>query len=336
MSTFHPFLQLGRVRHLAPIAFTKNFSAITVRRMLIPLAALVLAPSSVTAVRDAYPMLSPDGQTIVFQSNRSGRQALWLADADGGRPRPLFDHDGNPATPAWSPDGQLIVFARHPEDSADPEESEIYLIRKDGSGLLRLTKTPGDDSHPHWSSDGTRVFFNSPRETPDLRVEWSKQNFGIYSMKPDGTDVRLHIRCYAVCTFPVPSPDGRKIAFRKVLHQLGKEWDQHKSAGNSEIFVANLDGGDQRNLSRDAAFDGWPAWSPDSKYVLFSSNRDGQISSGQIYRVSLDGGTVQRLTEPDGWSRAQPTVSRDGSILLYELKEDERTEIGHIARLKAS
>ena len=302
--------------------------------MLNLLLAAAIVSTSLTGVRDAYPMLSPNGRTIVFQSNRAGRQALWLADADGSNPRLLFDHSGgDPATPTWSPDGRWIAFAMRPDDASNPDESDIFLVASDGSGLRRLTSEAGDDSHPHWSVHTGRIFFNSPRSTPDPHVAWSKQKFGIYSMAPDGSDVRRHIACDGVCTYPTPSPDGRWIAFRKVLHEPGREWDQHKVIGNSEIFVASLDGSQEHNLSRDPAFDGWPAWSPDSRSVVFSSNRDGEPSVGQIYRVPVQGGVAGRLTSPDGWSRAQPSVSANGSILVYELKEDKQIEIGHIARL---
>ena len=72
------------------------------------LAALAAQPVSITAVRDAYPHMAPDNRTLAFHSNRSGRQAIWLADADGGNPRKLFDGGAlgtDPGPPVWSPEG---------------------------------------------------------------------------------------------------------------------------------------------------------------------------------------------------------------------------------------
>jgi Tol biopolymer transport system component len=158
------------------------------------LAALAAQPVSVTAVRDAYPHMAPDNRTLAFHSNRSGRQAIWLADAGGGNPRKLFDGGAlgtDPGTPVWSPDGRQIVFAMKPA-GADENESEIYVMRPDGSGITRLTSSPGDDSHPHWSADGKRIFFNSARATPDLKADWTAQWIDIYSMAADGDDVRRH------------------------------------------------------------------------------------------------------------------------------------------------
>lgn len=292
---------------------------------------LATAPISVTSVNDAYPSLSPDGRTLLFQSDRSGHVALWVADSDGGNPRILFDHPGGePVTPAWSPDGKFIVFAMRPDGAAAPSESDIFIVASDGRNPRNLSNAPGDDSHPHWSSDGQRIFFNAPLSFPDA-PSGEREIAGIFSMRPDGTNVRRHIACTALCTFPVPSPDGRRIAFRKVLDEPGRDWEQNSVSRNSEIFVADIDGRNLRNLSNDPAFDGWPSWTADGRFVVFSSNRDGVRATGQIYRVSVEGGAPERLTLSNGWSRAQPSPASDGRIFVYELKEDEQAQIGHIA-----
>ena len=55
-------------------------------------------------------MPSPDGKTILFESNRNGKWALYLSNADGKNQR-LIDDDDNPVVTSWSPDGQRIAFA---------------------------------------------------------------------------------------------------------------------------------------------------------------------------------------------------------------------------------
>lgn len=294
---------------------------------------LATAPLSITSVNDAYPSLSPDGRTLLFQSDRSGRVALWISDPDGLNPRILFDHPGgDPVTAVWSPDGKSIAFAMRPDGVQGPSESDIFVIDADGSNPRNLTHAPGDDAHPHWSGDGKRIFFNAPLSFPKP-MSSDREITAIFSMAADGSDVRRHIACTGLCTFPVPSPDGRRIAFRKVLDEPGRDWEQNAVARNSEIFMADMDGGNLRNLSNDPAFDGWPNWSPDGVSIVFSSNRDGVRAAGQIYRVRADGGTPERLTPSDGWSRAQPSPANDGRIFVYELKEDAQTQIGHVAAI---
>jgi TolB protein len=302
-------------------------------------AAAAAQPTSVTAVRDSYPHLSPDGQTLVFHSNRNGRQAVWLADADGGNPRILFDGGrlgSEPGTPVWSPDGSSIAFAMKPSGAADENESEIYTMRADGSGVTRLTTVQGDDSHPHWSSDGKRIYFNSARATPDLKAEWTAQWIDIYSMAADGADVRRHTECKATCTYPVPSPDGRAVAHRRTLPTSGANWAQEPVQRNSEVFVTKLDGSGSTNVSNSPAYDGWPIWSPDGRWILFASNRGQQPNVGQLFAVHPDGTGILQVTNGPV-SRVQPSASFDGKLLFfYENIESDDFEIGHIARIELS
>lgn len=290
---------------------------------------LTAAPLSVTAVSDSYPSLSPDGRTLVFESNRSGRQALWLANADGSDPHIFFDPgQGDPGGAVWSPDGTRLAFVMRTADGG----AAVYVMNRNGGTPLRVTTRLGDWAHPHWSADGKRLFFNAPSPLPPRP---GGEATASYSAAPDGSDLRLHLACDDLCTYPSPSPDGQWIAFRKAIPEPGRNWEQQASPRNSEVFIARMDGSGQRNLSNDPAFDGWPTWSHDGRSVIFASARDGRPSAGQIFRVPADGRAVERLTPDDGWSRAQPSVAADGSIYVFELKEDERTQVGHIARIPA-
>lgn len=301
--------------------------------MSIAAAALFIIAGAVeplTGVEDAYPVLSPDGETLLFQSTRNGRWALYTAKSDGGDVKVLLDSGDDPVTPSWSPDGAMIAFAATAEG-----QSEIFIMSADGSGRKRLTNDPGDDSHPHWSASG-RIFFNSPRATPDRNADWSDQHHDIYSMKADGSDLKRHTDCKTVCTFPSPSPDGRYLTFRKTLREPGRNWRQEPIDRNSEVFVKDLKTGRERNISADPAFDGWPVWTPDSRYVVFASNRGGKPAVGEIFAVRPDGGEIIQLTD-DNWSNVQPSVSPDGtSLLTYRLIEDADSEFGLIGILKLS
>ena len=306
--------------------------------MILLLALAAAASTPLTAVRDSYPALSPDGKTLLFHSNRSGRQAIWAADGDGGDPRLLFDGGGlgtDSGTPVWSPDGSRIAFAMTPLGATDPNESDIYVMRPDGTGARRLTETPGDDSHPHWSADGRRIYFNSARATPDLKAEWTRQWIDIYSMAADGGDVRRHTDCRAVCTYPVPSPDGRSIVHRRVVAEPGLDWSLKPVQRNSEVFVTALDGSAGINVSRSPAYDGWPAWAPDGKWLVFASNRGGPAATGQIFAVRPDGTGLHALSR-GGWSRVQPSFAGSSRLLVYQGREEGETEIGHVAALPVS
>lgn len=306
--------------------------------MIALLALAAAAATPLTAVRDSYPALSPDGKTLLFHSNRSGRQAIWAAAGDGSDPRLLFDGAGqgtDAGTPVWSPDGTRIAFAMTPLGATDPNESDVYVMRPDGTGVRRLTTAPGDDSHPHWSADGRRIYFNSARATPDLKAEWTRQWIDIYSMAADGSDVRRHTDCRAVCTYPVPSPDGRSVAHRRTLAEPGLNWELKPIERNSEVFVTALDGSGSVNVSRSRAYDGWPMWAPGGKWLVFASNRDGPAATGQIFAVRSDGTGLHALTR-GAWSRVQPSFAGPGRLLVHQGREEGETEIGHVAAVPVS
>jgi TolB protein len=301
--------------------------------MILPILA---ALASLTAIDDSYPGLSPDGRELMFSSNRSGRRAIWTAHADGSNARLLFD-GGNlgerPVTAVWSPDGMSILFAMTPAGITVPNESEIYVMNAHGRNIRRLTHSPGDDSHPHWSADGKRIFFNSARATPDLKAEWSKQWLDIYSMAADGSDVRRHTECKEICTYPVPSPDGHFVAHRRVTPTPGLTWELDPGPRNSEVFVTALDGSASVNVSNSNAYDGWPMWSPNGHWLVFSSNRDKRASVGQIYAVHPDGSDLRAVTSGT-ISHVQPSFSADGQhLFVFENIETAEFEIGHIVRI---
>ncbi len=284
----------------------------------------------ITNVIDSYPMLSPDGTKIVFQSNRNGRWQIYVMKTDGSQITNLSNSPGPDLTPVWSPDGSKIVFASE-RDSGD---SEIYVMNADGSRQSRLTNTPGDDSHPHWYPDGRRIIFNSARTTPDLKADWGKQYHELFSMSADGTDVKQITSFKTVCTYPSVSPDGRKISFRRVIDSPALNWDLsiNKNNRNSEVFITNIDGQNAINVSVSPAFDGWPWWSPDGQRLVFSSNRNGPSNVGQLFQVNADGTNLRSLGE-SGFSLAQPNWSKDGSIYAYQSTETSDYEYGTVVKI---
>lgn len=113
---------------------------------------------------------------------------LFVADADGGNARPL-PHPDLDYNASFSRDGRWIMFTSERHGSAD-----IYRARPDGTGLKRLTTSPGNDAHAAWSPDGKWITFSSARggfKDEAALHPYNPQPYGeIYVMRADGSDVR--------------------------------------------------------------------------------------------------------------------------------------------------
>ena len=112
-----------------------------------------------SAGADYSPAYSPDGKRIVFVSDRSGKQQLWLADYDGTEVHQLTNFEGSGVgSPRWSPDGRRIVF-----DASLLGKQAIWLMNSDGSEIHSLNISSAKEYVPSWSRDGAWVYFVSNR-----------------------------------------------------------------------------------------------------------------------------------------------------------------------------
>ena len=168
---------------------------------------------------------SPDGRRIVFESLRSGRQELWVADADGGNAQQLTSFDGRVGgTPAWSPDGQSIAY----DLRDDTGRGDVWVIPARGGSPHKVTNDPADDLVPSWSRNGDWIYFASTRSGTQQ----------VWKVMPEGgrlIKVTQHGGGYAK-----ESHDGRYIyyartdgtvtALWRALHPAAKRFVLHMSS----------------------------------------------------------------------------------------------------------
>lgn len=134
-------------------------------------------PEQLTSAQsyDSYPEWSPDGKYILFTSNRTGMEQIYIMNADGLHEYALTTDNKPNFDPKWSPDGTKIVFVslRNEKDISKCSDhylrtrlcnTEIYVMNADGSKQTRITNHLTADYEPVWSPDGTRIAFVSMRD----------------------------------------------------------------------------------------------------------------------------------------------------------------------------
>ena len=276
------------------------------------------------------------GNRLVFVSAVDGDPEIMVVDTQSGEASPITHNNALDLEPRWSPGGKKIVYV-----SDQGGDMEINVIDPDGESVSRLTHYGGDDLHPRWSPDGRHLAFISEQEgSPGLYLvdvqggpatkitsngndnilgDWSPNgewlvyysegdadNRGLWLRNPYGVDVvRLTT---GNDQDPAWSPDGKNIAFVR------------RDDGNADLFILGKvgdgswqDGFEVTRLTRHAADDLSPDWSPDARRIAFVSFRTG---SADIYSMLVDGSKQRRLTNNEVDDLA-PDWSSDGRQIAF-------------------
>jgi len=239
----------------------------------------------------------PPGPSAIVSANLNGTamEAIYPPPDSGFMWAPVVTRDG-----AW------IFFAKGARFGAVDEDVDIWKVRSDGTDAVNLTAdSDANDAFPDVSADGQWVVFRSGRD--GKKGSGRNGNKEIYLMDKDAGQLRRISNTEGVDTMPAISPDGKWVVY--VTDRTGngmKLWIQSLEDRNDQGHLLEPE---RANLT---GLDMHPRFSPDGKWVVFTSDRGGWMDEwflsgrfpqpyGELYVLSVDGSSPAiRLTE-DKW-----------------------------------
>jgi acylaminoacyl-peptidase len=255
--------------------------------------------------------ISPDGRKVVYVRNFMDimkdrrRSNLWIINFDGSDHRPLTTGNENDSSPRWSPDGTRLLYFAGSEGSR-----QLYVRWMDTGQTAKLTNLTSSPGGIAWSPDGKWIAFS-------MLVRAQAKPFAKMPPKPKGAE------------WAKPAKVIQKLKYRA-------DGRGYLEDGYTHLFVLSAEGGTPRRLtSGDYNHGGTPAWTPDSRALVFSANRHENWEydplNSEICELSLSDGAITVLTDRIGPDR-NPVVSRDGRKIAY-LGFDDQKHGYHVTRL---
>ncbi len=274
------------------------------------------------------------GKTRRYSWDYDSHMGIYAASLDGKQVLPLTNSPGYSAEGSVSPDGQEIVFcslrSAFPMSELSPEQrkqfdtnplelveakdrarfekdpawfGEIYVMKRDGSDVRRLTNDPGYDGGPFFSPNGERIVWRHFDESGMFADVWT--------MKRDGSDKRRLTDFKSMSWAPYFHPNGKYLIFTS--NKLGFD--------DFELFIVDAEGTHEPvRVSFTPGFDGLPVFSPDGKKLAWTSGRTGDGKS-QIFMADWNDAAAQaalaaaplRATAGAGAPKAAGTGSADST-----------------------
>jgi dipeptidyl aminopeptidase/acylaminoacyl peptidase len=252
---------------------------------------------------------SPDGKSIAFISNISGRNNVWVVPSTGGWPTQLTISDQRQSSPTWSPDGKWVAFQ---SDYDGDEQWDIYLVSPKTGMVVNVTNTRQiAELYPTWSPDGRYLAYEvKPRTSSVYEID-------IYdSLMRETKHLTSNTLANKMNTSPLWSHDGKWIAYT----------EEQAKGTDSNIYVAEVATGTKTLLTPHEGEQIYSAndFSPDGKKLLITSNAaNGYENVGLLDIASKK---VTWLTK-DKWEINGGNFSPDGKEVLWKANVDGNTDI---------
>ncbi len=289
---------------------------------------------------------------------------IWMVPTSGGSAIPLTAEGVSCDHPRWSPDGKYLAFLsgragpKGEKEDEDSKKEELWILNREGGEAQKITDTIQSVNSFSWSPAGDRIVLilqdpsiseieaaknkdksdAKPKAHPWVidRLHFKEDEIGYLDRR------RTHLYVFELAgrkmtqitsgdyddSAPAWSPDGRSIAFES---NRSDSEDPDRNY-NTDIWVVAADNTDQgKSLVRvttNPGTDGSPAWSPDGKWIAFTSQLEPKLFQYATFHIAIApaaGGDAKVLTLKLDRNSSEPRFSADGKW-IYFIADDDGTQ----------
>ncbi|HXM36369.1 MAG TPA: protein kinase [Pyrinomonadaceae bacterium] len=296
---------------------------------------------------------SPDGKRFAFERRYAsgGEDAVMVVNADGSgeqklavRKHPDYFLPGT----AWSPDGQTIACPIGGFTGGYYRSITVIKV-SDGTQKILTSRRWNDVERPAWLPDGSGVIATAQEKVGDQSQLWQisypegeartltndLSDYHLVSLTADASALVTVVSDTTSNIWLVPNGEwnnGRQLTSSKTngilslafLHD-GRILYQSSASGNSDLWIMDPDGRNQKQLTDDVAIERSASATPDGRYIVFDSLRSG---APQVWRMNIDGSNAKLLTDSRGFI---PSISPDGKWVVYTMFGPEGFNIWKIS-----
>ncbi|MEQ8525826.1 S9 family peptidase [Gracilimonas sp.] len=305
------------------------------------------------------PEISPDGNTIIYERHQFNVMTdrrfvnLWSISFSGNNHRPLTSGTDYYGNVSWSPSGDRITY------TSSNEGSNQIFVRWMSSGetasITNLTESPGNLS---WSPDGSKILFSkfvpgssSPRiadlPSPPAGAKWEQSakviDKAVYRRDGGGYVDEGYTHLYVIPSeggaprkltsgdydhgSPSWAPDGKHI-----IYTADKSEDADMDPNNEQIYLLNIETGEETQITDKRGPHNNPKISPDGKLIAYTGYEDQFLGyqQSELYIMNMNGSNLRNISEDFDQDISSITWANDSKSLFFRYDEEGNSKVGNI------